>query len=68
MVLFKLLIKILLLNKKINYDIINTYFNHEHQANISIDSSKSDYKAYIQNRNAQLLVAYLCQNQSLQIK
>lgn len=54
--------------KKINYDIINTYFNHEHQANISIDSSKSDYKAYIQNRNAQLLVAYLCQNQSLQIK
>ena len=54
--------------KIINYDIINTYFNHEHQANISIDSSKSDYKAYIQNRNAQLLVAYLCQNQSLQIK
>lgn len=54
--------------KMINYDIINTYFNHEHQANISIDSSKSDYKSYIQNRNAQLLVAYLCQNQSLQIK
>ena len=52
----------------INYDIINTYFNHEHQANISIDSSKSDYKSYIQNRDAQLLVAYLCQNQSLQIK
>ena len=52
----------------INYDIINTYFNHEHQANISIDSSKSDYKSYIQNRNTQLLVAYLCQNQSLQIK
>ena len=54
--------------KKINYDIINTYFNHEHQANISIDSSKSDYKSYIQNCDAQLLVAYLCQNQSLQIK
>ena len=54
--------------KKINYDIINTYFNHEHQANISIDSSKSDYKSYIQNRNTQLLVAYLCKNQSLQIK
>lgn len=54
--------------KKINYDIINTYFNHEHQANISIDSSKSDYKSYIQNHNTQLLVAYLCQNQSLQIK
>lgn len=54
--------------KKINYDIVNTYFNHEHQANISIDSSKSDYKSYIQNRDAQLLVAYLCKNQSLQIK
>lgn len=54
--------------KKVNYDIINTYFNHEHQANISIDSSKSDYKSYIQNCNAQLLVAYLCKNQSLQIK
>ena len=54
--------------KKVNYDIINTYFNHEHQADISIDSSKTDYKAYIQNRNAQLLVAYLCKNQSLQIK
>lgn len=54
---------------KLNYDIINTYFNHEDtDGSLSVDIDKTRYKNYILNREAKLNVARLCENQTLTIK
>lgn len=44
------------------------FFNHEHEANRVAASSTSDYKQYITSRETALVVAELCQSQSLTIK
>lgn len=54
---------------KLNYDIVNTYFNHEDtDGSLSVDIDKTRYKNYILNREAKLNVARLCENQTLTIK
>lgn len=54
---------------KLNYDIVNTYFNHEDtDGSLSVDIDKTRYKNYILNREAKLNIAQLCKNQTLTIK
>lgn len=54
---------------KLNYDIVNTYFNHEDtDGSLSVDIDKTRYKNYILNRDAKLNIAQLCKNQTLTIK
>lgn len=65
---FEIELPLIELCKKINYDVVTTFFNHEHQAVCSIASSTSDYKQYISSRETSLQVAALCENYSLTIK
>lgn len=54
---------------KLNYDIVNTYFNHEDtDGSLSVDIDKTRYKNYILTREVKLNVARLCENQTLTIK
>lgn len=54
---------------KLNYDIVNTYFNHEDtDGSLSVDIDKTRYKNYILNREAKLNIARLCESQTLTIK
>lgn len=55
--------------KSINNDIVNTYFNHEDlNAELSLESSTSDYKNYITNKNVKLNCAEICDSYTLNIK
>lgn len=55
--------------KKVNYDIVNTYLNHQEDvASLSVDTSTIRYKNYIINRDAKLNTAHLCKSQTLTIK
>lgn len=65
---FEIELNLLDLCKKVNWDVLNMFFNHEHEANRVAASSTSDYKQYITSREIPLTVAELCQSQSLTIK
>lgn len=53
---------------KLNYDIVNTYFNHEDtDGSLSVDIDKTRYKNYILTREAKLNIARLCKSQTLTI-
>lgn len=65
---FEIELNLLDLCKKVNWDVLNMFFNHEHEANRVAASSTSDYKQYITSRETALTVAELCQSQSLTIK
>lgn len=65
---FEIELNLLDLCKKVNWDVLNMFFNHEHEANRIAASSTSDYKQYITSRETALTVAELCQSQSLTIK
>ena len=54
---------------KINYDILNTYFNHEEtNGYMELSSGVSDYKRYIDGMGTELNFAKICFNPSLNIK
>lgn len=65
---FEIELNLLDLCKKVNWDVLNMFFNHEHEANRVAASSTSDYKQYITSRETALTVAELCQSQFLTIK
>lgn len=57
---FEIELNLLDLCKKVNWDVLNMFFNHEHEANRVAASSNSDYKQYITSRETALAVAELC--------
>lgn len=65
---FKFEISLLDLLKKINYDIVNTTFNHEDTTIIAIDTDKTRYKNAIARFGDILNCASICESQTLTIK
>lgn len=54
--------------KKINYDIVNTAFNHEDTIVIAVDTDKTRYKNAIAKFDEILNCASICESQTLTIK